>query len=190
LLLYHQFTPSGNLGENLQFQPERHITTGEKLMRCQNIEKEETWKNHIVALETICARNVITAKRLRKPAGAAEALRVINNAKAALANRLNCEPGKCPEGSNCVKPSINDVVQAAGATYKVEVTPTVPQPEDSDCEANEALYDAQVVVSFAIKAKCKCEKKAKENPIKYIGEPLEKATKRSTKKRTTRKSFR
>ena len=156
-------------------------------MRCDNIVKEEKWTNHPEELEPVCARNVRSAKAARREAGRTEAGRVINNAKAALARGMKCGSGKCPTGENCVNPSINDV-DVSDPGYKLEAILPEEQPEDSDCEDNEKQYEVTVFVTFTLKAKCKCEEQAAENPIKYLGEPQKKVRTRKAAKRGTKKS--
>jgi len=159
-------------------------------MRCRDIEKEETWKKHPEELELVCATNVRNAKNARREEGDAKARQIINNAKSALAGRLNCGPGKCPEGSNCVKPSISDVQLVGDASFDIEATLAVPQPDPSPCENNQKQYKVLVVVNFKLKAKCKCEEQAAENPIKYLGGPQKRVRTRKVKvqKRGTKKS--
>jgi len=156
-------------------------------MRCNNIVKEEKWTNHPEKLDPVCARNVRSAKAARREAGRTEAGHVINNAKAALARGMKCGSGKCPTGESCVNPSINDV-DVSDPGYKLEATLAVRQPDPNTCENNEKQYEVTVFVNFTLKAKCKCEEAAQDNPIKYLGDPQKKVAKRKTANRGTKKS--
>lgn len=159
-------------------------------MRCRSISKEETWINHIEELEPVCERNKTRAKRARDEDAQAKVALVVNQAQAALADRMQCGLGTCSEGSDCVKPSVSDVEVVGDADYKLEATLADPQPEPNPCENNEKQWKVIVSMSFKIKARCKCEEKPKKPPIKYVGEPLNEPTKRSTVKRAAKKPTR
>jgi hypothetical protein len=102
---------------------------------------------------------------------------------------MKCGSGKCPTDKNCVKPSINDV-DVSDSSYKLEAVLPDEQPEDADCKDNEKQYEVTVYVTFSLKAKCKCEEKADDNPIKYIDGSNTKGRTRKVQvqKRGTKKS--
>ena len=151
-------------------------------MKCAKIEKTEIWKNHVEKLEPVCAINTGGAKRAAEKAGQAKARLVLNNAKADLAGRMQCDKGDCRDGFECVKPKGSEVTLRRGSdSMDIEAKLSNPQPDPNPCKRREKQYDVQAIIGFTITAKCKCEEKADENPglfrLKESGNKREKKSK-------------
>lgn len=149
-------------------------------MKCAKIKRKEAWENHIEKLDPVCATNTGKAKRAAHNAGKAKALLVLNNAKASLARRIQCE-GTCQEGWKCVQPGTSDV-KATDTSLDIEVKLVAPQPDPNPCKGREKQYSAQAVIGFTITATCKCEKKGDEDPSLFRMEPPPKVQKKRSRK--------
>jgi hypothetical protein len=131
-------------------------------MKCKKIEKNERWKNHLEALDDVCAKNKNQAQKARDKAAKKKFKSVVKAARESLASRMQCG-GACQADWECKKPAAADI-KVGKSTYDVEVKKIAPQPDPNGCKKNEALYNAQAVINFTLTAKCKCVKKEAGNP--------------------------